>query len=105
MALTKQKLLKGTVLKMAVNFSYHGDTELSLEDIDFFTEWYCSSKRLKIEKEEHIFEDGACYALVDTAKIGTGQLKMRVWAEIPDTDSEEGARVEYAEYITDVIIS
>lgn len=105
MALSKQKILKGTVLKMAITFSYHGDKDLSLEDINFFTEWYCSSKKMKIEKADHIFEDGACFAFVDTAQIGTGQLKMRLWADVPDYDTESGVRAEYAEYATDIVIS
>ena len=71
MALSKQKTLKGTVLKMAVNFECPGNDEATLERINFFTEWYCTSKRLKIEKAQHVFEDGQCYAYVDTGKIGT----------------------------------
>ena len=50
MALSKQKTLKGTVLKMAVNFECPSNNEATLEKINFFTEWYCTSKRLKIEK-------------------------------------------------------
>lgn len=105
MALSKQKTLKGTVLKMAVNFECPSNNEATLEKINFFSEWYCTSKRLKIEKAQHVFEDGQCYAYVDTGKIGTGALKMRIWADIPDPDSPMGIRVEYAEVSTDVVIS
>ena len=56
MALSKQKTLKGTVLKMAVNFECPSNNEAILEKINFFTEWYCTSKRLKIEKAKNLLQ-------------------------------------------------
>jgi hypothetical protein len=97
---TQNKMLKGTVLKMAVNFSYPSDPSVTLENIEWYTEWYTTGRKVKITKEEHILEDGVYYAVVDTAKTGEGTLKMRLWAEIPDPDVEGGFRVEYGEYTT-----
>lgn len=110
MITTAQKTLKGTVLKMAVGFKYPADNDITLDSIEhWYTEWYCKGKKLRIEKEDHIrVEDSAglveWFALVDTTITGEGALKMRLWADIPDSDADEGVRPEYAEVVTDVII-
>lgn len=109
MITTSQKTLKGTVLKMAVRFSYPADQTITLDTIEsWHTEWYCKGKKQTIDKGDHIrveVQGGVeWYALVDTAITGEGTLKMRLWADIPDSDTEEGVRPEYAEVVTDVIV-
>ena len=97
------------MLKMAINFSYPADSSITLDNIDFFVEFYTnSSKKVKLQKEELVYEelDGIvnCYALVDTNLTGSGRLKMRLMAYIPDTDSPDGIRPEYEEVETNVLI-
>lgn len=98
------KQLKGTVLKMAINFSYPADETVTLDTINWYTEWYTSGRKVRITKAQCLYEDGVYYAIVDTAQTGAGTLKMRLWAEIPDADLELGYRAEYGEYTTKEII-
>jgi len=102
-----QKTLKGTTLKMAVGFSFPADPTVTLDNINWETEWYTSrySKAQKLAKSEHTKEtttingvaSSAWYAEVNTGQLGPGILKMRLKASI-------SGRVEYAEIETNVMI-
>lgn len=110
-ATSAQKTLKGTVLKMAVDFTYSGDANLTLDDINFYTEWYTQSRKATVTKEEHVREedpltgDVTYYAYVDTSITGAGVLKGRLWADIPDLDAPGAVRPEYVEVTTNIVIS
>lgn len=101
----KQKLLRGTELKMPINFRYNADPSITLDIIDWYSEWYTTGKKIKIPKADHIYQDGVYLAVVDTAKIPAGVLKMRLWLEIPDPALDDGYRSEYYEYKTGIIIN
>lgn len=99
---------------MAVNFTYPSDTTITLDDIDFYVEFYCTPNKVqKIPKSALIREvteaDGVetiqYYALVNTSVIGVGIVKMRMWAWIPDIDAPNETRPEYAEITTNVVIN
>lgn len=106
MIVAKQKIVKGTVVKMAVLFDYPSDPRITLDTIeDWHTDWFCSGKHFKVRKDEHLQdENGDWFALVNTGVTGDGILKMRLWANIPDKDSPTGYRPEGAEIETDVVI-
>lgn len=95
---------------MVVNFNYPADPSVNLDDINWYTEWFCDNyrenKALRLEKGQHTREvdeqtgKTTWYALVDTNLTGRGKLLMRLWADIPDTTRPEGVRPEYAEIDT-----
>ena len=109
----EQKTLVGTKLKMVVNFCYPTDPAITLDTINFYVEFFCSlNKKLVLQKDDLIRHEETVgeittvtwYAMVDTTVVGSGRLKMRLMAYIPDDDSSEGVRKEYAEVETGVII-
>ena len=108
-----QKTLVGTELKMVVNFLYPSDSDITLDTIDFYVEFFCKPRqRLVLQKEDLVREEEEIegltvvtwYAMVDTNIVGPGQLKMRLMAYIPDAAASEEIREEYAEIDTNVII-
>lgn len=96
-------VIKGTMLKMAIGFQYQGE-QVTLDDIDFSTEWYTQTAKVVLRKEDYIVEEGDYYAYIDTDKVGKGFLKMRMTAYIPDGHIEGGIRKEIAECSTNVSI-
>lgn len=100
----------GDVMKLAIGFDFPSDESLTLEDIDFFVEFFCDSSRKKVtlQKDELYvdYEDAppTYYAYVDTAITGRGKLKMRMNAQLPDIGAPSGLRTEYVETNTDITI-
>lgn len=90
----KQQVLLGTELKININISEVGN--LTMDDYDFSTEFYCSAKRvLTVKKENAIRLDENNYLFrVDTEEVGAGDLKCKVTAYIPDQDFDDGLRTE-----------
>ena len=74
------------------------DMEWNMEDYDFEVEVFCSPKKvITITKEEAIPVDKNNYiVLVNTEDIGTGTMKVKVIAHIPDGDfyASDNARTE-----------
>lgn len=108
-----QSTLRGTELAMKVDFSYPADSSITLDSIDWYTEWYAGTtynprKALKLTKGQchrHVDGDGVIWmALVDTTTLVPGKLYMRLMAYIPDPDASEGVREEYAETVTEVTL-
>lgn len=111
-----QQTLRGTELAMQVSFSYPADPTVTLDSIDWYTEWFCgdySPKRLvKLTKEQchrHVetaegVETVVWMAYVDTTTLNPGRLIMRLMAYIPNEDASEGVREEYAEVATTVTL-
>lgn len=111
--LKKDGTIKDTLLKMSVEFRYPSDPSITLDDIDFYVEFFCSACRMvtikkeDLTREEDFVDDVPVvnwYAFVDTSKTGPGRLKMRMHAEIPDASAPDQVRVEYKEIDTNVII-
>lgn len=93
---------------MAVAFSYPADLDVTLDAIDWQTEWYTGDggAAVVLGKDEHIREEDAqgnvtYYAIVPTGTMTAGRLWMRMKAEIP---VEDGYRTEYAETGTEVYL-
>lgn len=84
----------GTEMKINIGIEPIGD--YSMDDYDFFCEFFCSPKSIiKIKKEEMIREDKDNYiAIIDSAVVSTGKLKCKITAYIPDTDCEDDLRTE-----------
>lgn len=111
-----QQTLRGTELAMQVIFSYPADPAITLDSIDWYTEWYCGDynpkKALRLTKGQchrHVQTDEGVetviwMALVDTTGFYPGKLCMRLMAYIPDPDASEGVREEYAETTTEVTL-
>ena len=86
----------GTELKLNINIEPMGDT--TMDDYDFIVDAYCSVKKtISIPKKDAIRVDENNYmVLVDTNLIGSGRLKCRITAYVPDADFDDGLRTEVA---------
>lgn len=84
----------GTELKLNVSIEPIGG--YSMDDYDFDVEFYCySNRKVMLNKSALIKDDSNNYlAIVDTKNLGTGALKCRVTAQIPDADCNDGIRTE-----------
>lgn len=86
----------GTEIKLNLHIDPIG--ELTMENYNFTVEAYCSAKKsLLINKSqakpvENSKDD--YIILIDTSEIGTGNLKCKVTAYIPDVDFEDKERTE-----------
>ena len=93
------RVFQGTELKLNVHIEPIG--ELTMDDYHFRVEVICGTfkkQSLTIDKEQAIRVDGSNYAVCfDTSSLGTGSLKCRITAEIPDSDFEDGYRTEITE--------
>lgn len=104
MAITHNYPFIGTELKLNIHIEPIGD--ITMDDYDFEVEIYCSpNKSIKAIKTDMIRVDSSNYiALVDTMKVGTGGLKCKVIAKLPDADFEDGIRTEIAAIDTGISI-
>ena len=101
----KQIVYEGTELKLNINISPIDNHSMS--DYDFKVEVYCSpSFSITVLKEDAIKVDDNNYIiLVDTMALGTGKVKLKVTAYIPDDDFSDYLRTEVAYVNTDIVIS
>lgn len=100
------RILKGTVVKMLLNWSYEGQS-LTLDDVDFHVEYFTNANaRMRVGKQFLTKDDidGNWYLYVDTNAIGNGTLKVRVYASIPDADAPNGIRQDNVECTTNVTV-
>jgi hypothetical protein len=88
------KIYLGTELKLNINIDAMG--EFTMDDYDWQCDVYCSAQKvLSIPKSSAIRIDSNNYIiLVDSVKIGTGNVKCKVIAHIPDEDFPDGLRTE-----------
>lgn len=100
----------GTELKLKIDIEpIETDTEpLTMDDYDFTIEVYCTKKDVltaskKGNPNEQGYEltnivrtpiSGNYLVLVDTNIIGTGTIKCKITAKIPDSDFEDDYRTE-----------
>lgn len=84
----------GTELKLNVNADLGNGLHLS--DVDFSTRVYSSfGKSITFDKKDmKKLDDDNYIAVVDTKKVGTGEYWMKLTAQIPDEDCEDGYRTE-----------
>lgn len=94
----------GTELKL--NITAELGNGLHLSDVDFTATFYSSLRRSEVfAKEDMVKVDDDNYiAVIDTAKLGTGEYMMKLVAEIPDADCEDGFRTEVVKVPTLVFV-
>lgn len=94
--MTNNKYHIGTEMKLNISVDPIGD--ITMETYDFVVEVFCSpSKVLTISKEDAIKVDANNYiVLIDTTALGTGKVKVKLTAIIPDDDFSDGFRTEIA---------
>ncbi len=96
-----EKTNTGTQLKMALNLQCAG---LSAEDYDFTARFWTYTNRYVDVRKSEMAKDGTAYiAVVDTMWLGSGELKLTVFADIPDADAG-GTRREIATCRTGVTL-
>ena len=115
---SKVKAYKGSGLKMLIGFEYVGEN-LTLDDIDFDVEYYSKDNEYMSQKFSKrgknyggmFTETGQLgtewYAPVDTSKLDTGDLMMKLTAYIPvkgQLFNDKNYRTEIGICQTDVII-
>lgn len=93
------RVFQGTELKFNIHIEPIG--EMTMDDYHFHVEVICGAfkkQSLSIDKEQAIRVDADNYVVCfSTAGLGTGSLKCRITAEIPDSDFEDGFRTEITE--------
>lgn len=86
----------GTELKLNINIEPLDGNHMA--NYDFTVDLYCSSKNVlsfkKGDSELINIDQDNYIVLVDTSKVGTGALKCRVTAYLPDTQFPNGTRTE-----------
>lgn len=99
------KIFLGTELKLNIHIEPIGD--ITMDDYDFEVEVYCSPKRpIIISKANAIRRDSDSYdILVDTNVVGTGDLKCKITAHIPDADFDDDFRTEIVAIDTGININ
>lgn len=115
---SKTKAYKGSGLKMLIGFEYIGEN-ISLDSIDFDVEYYCKDSEYMSQKFSKRGTDygglfvergqlgNEWYAPVDTSKLDTGDLMMKLTAYIPTKGlvyNNRTYRTEIGICQTDVII-
>jgi hypothetical protein len=87
----EQKYL-GEEFKVKVWIS--SDMEFNLDEFDWEARLWCSTKReIVIKKQDAIPLGEGTYALrVDTTQTGSGTLKLKLIAQVPDGDFDDGFR-------------
>ena len=94
--MTNNKYHIGTEMKLNISVDPIGD--ITMETYDFIVDVFCSpTKVLTISKEDAIKVDANNYiVLIDTTALGTGKVKVKLTAIIPDDDFSDGFRTEIA---------
>lgn len=84
----------GTEIKLNVHVEPIED--YTMDDYDFKVQLYCSSSRVEnFNKSDTVRVDDSNYiCCLDTSKIGTGRLKCKIVAELPDGDFGDQKRTE-----------
>lgn len=103
-AVNKDSVFLGTELKLNIHIDPIGS--ITMEDYDFEVEVYCSSAfSVKVPKEKAIKVDKDNYIiLIDTTELGTGKVKLKITAYIPDEDFSDHLRTEVTYVNTNISI-
>lgn len=99
------KVFFGTEIKLSVHIDPIGNNHM--KDYDWKIEAWTNPKKLVLitKSENTKYEDEDTVIIeIDTSLIGLGPLKLRVIAEIPDSDSSESTRREVVGLATNILI-
>ena len=101
-----QKIFLGTELKLNINIEPIDG--MTMDDYDFEVEVICGSFKkssIVIKKDDAKKVDSDNYVICfDTTDAGSGRLKCRVKAYLPDGDFKDGKRTEITEIDTGIEI-
>lgn len=100
----KVLVFAGTEVKLNVNISpIEG---MSMENYDFKVQCFTSARKVvTIDKAKAIKVDADNYKIcVDTNGIGSGALRCRITAYLPDDDFPDKLRTEVVEVATNITI-
>lgn len=77
-----------------VNISLYPLDGYSMDEYDFTCEIFCSSMRKQVLRKNDLrrVDENNYVAIVDTAKIGVGKVKIRVSARVPNDNFDDGYR-------------
>ena len=99
------KVFFGTEIKLSVHIDPIGNNHM--KNYDWKIEaWTNPKKVISITKSENnkYENDDTVIIEIDTSLVGLGSLKLRVIAEIPDSDSSEDTRREVVGLATNILI-
>lgn len=92
----------GTIYKLNIHIE---GLPTNMDDVDFSARFYCFKDSIEIPKKDMIRIDENNYvAVVDSNKIGRGEIKMQITVQILDADIEDGIRTEVYTLNTNITI-
>lgn len=103
---TYDKVFLGTEVKLNLTIDPIGSNHMSNYDWEVKA-WSNSRKYQNITSKEAYFSSGnsdSAIIEIDTAKLGAGQIKLKVTAKIPDGQSSGGYRTEVVVLNTNILI-
>ena len=107
----QEQIVAGTEIKLKVNIEPIGD--LTMDDYNFIVEAYCNPRKSVTITKEDIeanngsggrLDDGSYYVCIDTSILGTGNLKVKVVAYLPDGAFKDALRTEVTVIKTNMVI-
>ena len=82
----------GTQFVINVNMTPIGSVHMA--DVDFKAKFYVQNKVLELDKADMVKVDEDNYlAFVDSVKVGKGQIKYRLFVQVPDENWDGGYRL------------
>lgn len=95
----------GTELKL--NIHIEPLDGLTMDNYDFNVDVYVSQRKMVSAKKEQCVrvDENNYIVLVDTTVIGAGDVTVKVVAQIPDSDFEDGLRTEVMQIQTGITIA
>ena len=100
----KIRIIEGTEIKL--NIHHDPIDGLTMDDYAFEVSLYCSPRKtVVVSKADLRREDENNYIVaLDTAEVGSGDLKCRTTSYIPDGDFPDNLRTEIVEIDTEMTI-
>lgn len=94
----------GSDVKFAISLTL--PCGLTMEEVDFKARFYIDfNKYILIDKKDMIIDDGAYICVINTIKLGIGEIKCRITTVLPDSDMPNGKRTEIIDVATYQIIT
>lgn len=89
-----RKIYLGTELKVQLNITADGFNMLTNDYSVDIKKQNTDRIVMHLDKDDIVVNDGQCYMLLDSQKLGTGTFQAVVTAYIPDSDFADGDRKE-----------
>lgn len=94
--------MSGFGTQFVINVNMKPMNDVHMEDVEFKAKFYVhQNKVLDIDKLDMVKVDEDNYlAFVDSAKVGIGQIKYRLFVQVPDDNWNNGYRLIVSDEIT-----